>query len=68
MIKVNAPRARALRNIAIFPPVKTLILNNDRSNIGLGTFLSINVNNTRRPVPVAIAKRVTNRFRLLNLK
>src|ERR1700757_4348719 len=60
MIKVNAPRARALRNIAIFPPVKILILNNDRSNIGLGTLFSINVNKTSRHKPVPIDKRVTN--------
>lgn len=65
MINVNAPRARALRNIAIFPPVKILILNNERSNIGLDTLFSINVKNTSRDNPVAIDKRVTNRLIIL---
>jgi hypothetical protein len=65
MINVNAPRARALRNIAMFPPVKILILNNDRSNIGLGTLFSINVKNTSIDIPVAIDKKVRNRLIVL---
>ena len=60
MINVKAPRARALRNIAILPPVKSRILNNDRSNIGLDTLFSIKTKNTNREKPPIIKKDVSN--------
>src|SRR5215467_8971733 len=58
MIKVNAPLAIALKNIAIFPPRNDLILNNDRSIIGLITFVSTNTNNPIRNNPTTINKYI----------
>ena len=60
MIKVNAPLAIALKNIAIFPPRNDLILNSDRLIIGLITFVSTNTNNPIRDNPTIINKYIPN--------
>ena len=65
MINVNAPRARALRNIAIFPPVKILILNNDRSNIGLDARFSIKTKNINKEKPPIINNEISKRLIIL---
>jgi len=65
MINVKAPRARALRNIAIFPPVKILILNKDRSNIGLGTLFSIKTKNINKEKPPIINNEISKRLIIL---